>query len=329
MTTIKEDYLIEGMICRQCEDIVETALLHTKGVINVKASYWKSKVIIEYDPSIVSAAELKDTLAQCGYPAGGNRLSGIIIDLICAVCVAGVFLLLPVLKSIPIPKAVEGATYGFIFLIGLLTSTHCVGMCGGIMLSQTTNSRFSIPNKRTNSVFGLLSSLYYNGGRVLSYTIMGAIFGALGSVLSYTMSFKSMVFTLAGALVLIIGIQMWGIIPGFRKLSLQLPSFCALPDGAKKKFYGKPLIIGLLTGVMPCAPLQAMWIYSMGTGSAVKGALSMLIFVLGTVPLMFIFGAFSSLIPKKYYKYMVKLSSVLITTMGLSMFIKGIQLFNK
>lgn len=55
----------------------------------------------------------------------------------------------------------------------------------------------------------------------------------------------------------------------------------------------------------------------------------MFVFVLGTVPLMYIFGAINSFIPRKYYKYMIKASSVLITSMGLSMLIKGIQLFQK
>lgn len=197
------------------------------------------------------------------------------------------------------------------------------------MLSQTTNQDLTISGKSKRSKYGLISSLYYNGGRVISYTLMGAIFGSLGSALSYTMTVKSMVFTILGALVLIIGIQMWGIIPAFRKLSLELPSFCKLPKSAQKKLYGKPLAIGFLTGIMPCGPLSAMWMYSMGTGSASKGALTMFIFVLGTVPLMYILGAVNSFIPRKYYKYMIKASSVLITSMGLAMLIKGIQLFQK
>lgn len=329
MTTTKDVLKIQGMICRQCEDIVETALLHTRGIIKVNASYWKGSVSVEYDPDIIKKDGIEKALTLVGYPAGGGGLSGIIVDIICAACVVAVFLLLPLLKGIPIPKAAEGATIGVIFLIGLLTSTHCIAMCGGIMLSQTTRQDLTISDKSKKSKYGLLSSLYYNGGRVISYTLMGAIFGALGSAFSYTMSFKSMVFTLAGALVLIIGIQMWGIIPGFRKLSLELPSFCKLPKGAQKKFYGKPLIIGLLTGIMPCGPLSAMWMYSMGTGSTAKGAITMFVFVLGTVPLMYVFGALNSFIPRKYYKYMVKASSVLITSMGLAMLIKGIQLFQK
>lgn len=209
MITTKIVLKIQGMICRQCEYIVESAILHTRGVINAKASYWKGKVSVEYDPEIISEDDIKKSLELAGYPAGSGGLSGIIADIICAVCAVGVFLLLPLLKSIEIPKATEGATIGAIFLIGLLTSTHCIAMCGGIMLTQTIDKSFSGSGYGKKSKYGLLSSLYYNGGRVISYSLMGAIFGALWAVLSYTAPLKSMVFTIAGALVIIIGIQMW------------------------------------------------------------------------------------------------------------------------
>lgn len=166
----------------------------------------------------------------------------------------------------------------------------------------------------------------YNGGHVLSYTLVGAIWGALGAVISYTATFKSIVFTIAGALVAIIGIQMFGIIPGLRRLSPDLPSFCRLPSKIKNKYVGKPLMIGILTGLMPCAALQAMWIYSMSSGSAFKGGLAMLLFSLGTVPLMFIFGALNSFIPKRFTRYILNASAVLIIAMGISMLISGIKL---
>ena len=60
-----------------------------------------------------------------------------------------------------------------------------------------------------------------------------------------------------------------------------------------------PFYIGLLNGLMPCGPLQAMQIYALGTGSFVMGAASMFFFSVGTVPLMFGFGVLSSILSKK------------------------------
>lgn len=74
MTTLTYVLKIQGMICRQCEDIVETALLHTRGVVKADASYWKGIVSVEYDPEIISEEGLKKALKLAGYPAGSGGL---------------------------------------------------------------------------------------------------------------------------------------------------------------------------------------------------------------------------------------------------------------
>ena len=58
-----------------------------------------------------------------------------------------------------------------------------------------------------------------------------------------------------------------------------------------------------------------------------RGALVMLVFSLGTVPLLFLFGALQSFLPRGWMKYIVKGSAVLVVTLGLSMLVKGIRLF--
>jgi len=63
-----------------------------------------------------------------------------------------------------------------------------------------------------------------------------------------------------------------------------------------------PFTVGLLNGLMPCGPLQAMQIYALSTGNPLKGALSMLLFSLGTVPLMFGLGALGSLLSRRLRK---------------------------
>lgn len=136
-----------------------------------------------------------------------------------------------------------------------------------------------------------------------------------------------MVFTVAGALVLLIGLRMAGILPGLRPSETELPGACSLNARTRRRFAGQPLIIGLLTGVMPCGALSAMWLYAMSSGSAVRGALVMLVFSLGTVPLLFLFGALQSFLPCGWMKYIVKGSAVLVVTLGLSMLVKGIRLF--
>ena len=159
------------------------------------------------------------------------------------------------------------------------------------------------------------------------YYLSGVLLTALGAVITYTPNIKSMVFTVAGALVLLMGLRMAGILPGLRSTETELPGACSLNARTRRRFAGRPLIIGLLTGVMPCGALSAMWLCAMSSGSAARGALVMLVFSLGTVPLLFLFGALLSFLPRGWMKYIVKGSAVLVVTLGLSMLVKGIRLF--
>ena len=324
MTTTVLELNVSGMICRACEDAIADALLHTRGVVSAQAHYWRGRVTITYDPNIVTEDTLRQVLTNAGYPPGTHGMGGVVVDGICLALVGVLYWGLPkLLALVKVPALADNASLGLVFLVGLLTSTHCIGMCGGILLAQTTDAR----GVTGRSKRGLIASAAYNGGRVVSYTAVGALCGALGAVITYTPNIKSMVFTVAGALVLLIGLRMAGILPGLRSTETELPGACSLNARTRRRFAGRPLIIGLLTGVMPCGALSAMWLCAMSSGSAARGALVMLVFSLGTVPLLFLFGALQSFLPRGWMKYIVKGSAVLVVTLGLSMLVKGIRLF--
>jgi plastocyanin domain-containing protein len=98
--------------------------------------------------------------------------------------------------------------------------------------------------------------------------------------------------------------------------------FAAAIDKAKVKGRS-PLYIGLLNGLMPCGPLQAMQLYALSTGSPLKGGLSMLVFSLGTAPLMFGLGALSSLLSRKFTAKVMAAGAALVVVLGLLMFSNG------
>ncbi len=319
---------VSGMICRACTDAVETALYATRGVISAEASYWKGTATVEYDPEVTSRGELEKSIERSGYSVGESGISGMVIDILCVLLTAAMTWLLLRSGMSPVAELMSGGaeiSLGYVFLMGLLTSTHCIGMCGGIILSQTTDAS-PLSGGQQKRRRGLTASLSYNGGRTLSYALLGGIFGALGTVITYTAKTKAIVFVMAGLAVALIGVQMLGVIPGLRRLSPEQNGLCALPMKARRAFVGKPLIVGMLTGLMPCGPLYAMWLYSMSTGSFLGGASVMLCFALGTVPLLLIFGGLNAFIPARWTKYMLKLSAVLVCSIGLKMLIKGLML---
>lgn len=290
---------VDGMICPQCEDEIARKITHRRGVLSCRASYRKSSVLAEYDPDIISADEIKAALSDIGYPVGSGK-SGLISDMIGAASVIVLYFALPWLTGlVNVPQAESGAGFGVLFVIGLLSGVHCIGMCGGIMLTQK-------------------NAVAYNAGRLFSYTVAGAVFGAIGTVITYDAQFKSMLFTICGGLVVIVGLMMWGV-PFLRQISPELTKPCRFKGG-------RPLVIGLLTGLMPCGALASMWLFAAASGSAAKGAESMFAFGLGTCVFMLAFGVFGALVPAKYNKYILKVSTVLIVSLGLILLSMGIRM---
>ena len=103
-----------------------------------------------------------------------------------------------------------------------------------------------------------------------------------------------------------------------------------LPQGLRARLLGEgknsSLWIGLVNGLMPCGPLQAMQLYALSTGSWTMGALSMACFCLGTIPLMLGFGLVSGKLNKQFAKPMRIASGLLVLVMGMAMLTRGLTL---
>ena len=301
------------MICRSCTDEVSGMLLRTKGVVKATVSYRKALAEVSYDPALVSPDELERRIKSLGYETGERSLAERLLDLGCAaLTVLLVWLLLRWGGASP---EIGSASFGALFLVGFSTSPHCLGMCGGILLSACAG--------HDGRKAQLGAALGYNGGRMISYTVLGAVFGALGTVLTYTLSMKSMLFTMLGLVVALLGLNMWGLLPALPSLPGEQNAVCRLPDRFRRQ---TPLLVGLLTGLMPCGALYAARLCAMSSGSAGNGALLMLAFSLGTVPLMLLFASLGALLPRGWTKYLRKFGAELVTSMGLKMLIGGLLL---
>lgn len=329
-------FSVSGMTCVSCENRIENKIKLLDGVTSVTASYTRSRVSLTYDPDRVKLSTIVKTIESMDYHvkrAGEkqknktvekknkiNEVLGIGIIIIAAFVIINYFGGFNIFNSFP--EAKQGVGYGVLLLIGLLTSIHCVAMCGGINLSQC------VPNvsiKSEKKTANLRPGILYNAGRVISYTIIGGVVGALGSVVSFSGTAKGIVAVMAGVFMVIMGLNMLNLFPWLRKFNPRMPKIFARKINEQKKS-NSPLYVGLLNGLMPCGPLQAMQLYALSTGDPVQGALSMLAFSLGTVPLMFGLGAISSLLSKKFTSKMMTASAVLVLILGVFMFSNGVSL---
>ena len=345
---VKEVILkIEGMVCVNCENLIEDILLDNNGVNKVEVSYTKGLAKINYNENKTSINDLIRVISENGYKVidFSNEVNEDLSnknkkskkrDIDCAnkdedntfliiIIILGVILLLKkfgvsnIFSVFPTPN--ENTSYSMLFIIGLFTSLHCVSMCGGINLSQCINYNDTI-DKGTLST--IKPAFLYNLGRVISYTIFGAIVGGIGSIISFTGWMQSLIQLIASIFMIIMGLNMLNIFPWLRKLNPRMPKIFA--KKFKSKNNNSPFFIGLLNGFMPCGPLQAMQIYAISTGSVTKGAISMFLFSLGTVPLMFGLGTLSSYMSKKFSNKIMKFGAILVIVLGFSMFNNALAL---
>jgi sulfite exporter TauE/SafE len=220
------------------------------------------------------------------------------------------------------------------FAVGLVTSIHCVFMCGGLVLTYAVKGAEDGPWYRR-----LVPHLVYQGAKIVSYAIVALLLGGLVALLGRAIDItpiRNWLQVLAGIYMVLLGIGMTGKVKALRHLTPRPPKFLvnALSRNRRKASadaaegtasLATPISFGLLTGLMPCAPLIAAQASAMATGSPVTGALAMVGFGLGTMPLMLIFGFASSLLSKRFQAKMQVIAAIAITLFGLVIFNRGLM----
>jgi sulfite exporter TauE/SafE/plastocyanin domain-containing protein/copper chaperone CopZ len=307
-----ESIKVYEMTCTSCEKRVERTVKKLDGVIDVKASFSGQFAEIEYNDHLCDLKKIKSAIQSVGYSTESPndfKFIGIMI------AVTAVVLLGINTGNYDMESHLNNASYAVLFVVGVITSIHCVGMCGGIMLSQ------SIGKESKNKFEAIKPALLYTAGRVVAYTVLGGVIGAIGSVFALSLTAKAGLQLLAGAFMIMMGFNMAGF-KAFRKFQIKMPNVACKAMSTPRA----PFFVGLLNGLMPCGPLQTMQIFALGTGSAAAGALSMFMFSIGTVPLMLTFGALSGLLTKGYKKKILRFSGVLIIMLGLIMSNRGLAL---
>ncbi|MDR2655549.1 MAG: sulfite exporter TauE/SafE family protein [Oscillospiraceae bacterium] len=334
---------IGGMTCINCQNKIERKLRNTAGIKSVTVSYSAGTADIAYDPGLISVKDIAAIIEKLDYQAltggekqeaGVSRVAGILAAVVFLYVLLQRFGVLNLLVPGQLADAQmtrAGLTgYGMLFVTGLITSIHCVAMCGGINLSQCI-PREDIPAGNKKSRFSAFRPAFlYNLGRVISYTLIGAVlgfvgllFGGGGSSMGLPAMAQGVLKFIAGAFMVIMGINMLGLFPWLRKLQPRMPKIFARKVGAEKAKSKSPLVIGLLNGLMPCGPLQSMQIVALASGSPFAGALSMFLFSAGTVPLMLGLGSVVSALGRKFTQKVMTAGAVLVVVLGLAMLSQG------
>ena len=343
---IKQGILIKGMTCTSCEKIIKKQAGSLDGVESIDIDYSTGKGYVEFNSSKTNIDKILDKIEEKGYegyiletenpkeeyiashnpkkkgynqPKTEHNKSNWFgyTSLLLGILVVGYFLL-KLSDKISLPQISPTMSYGLLFLVGLLTGFHCVAMCGGFVVSYTAKN--AQEGKKSHK-----SHLAYGTGKLISYTIIGAAFGLLGAIITFTPTMRGFAGIIAGLFLIIFGLNMLNIFPSLRKFRIKTPGF--LTKFTNKHQNSSPFVIGLLNGLMiACGPLQAIYIMAAGTGSWIEGAKLLFIFALGTLPVMLGFGYFTSFISSKMANKILRASGAIVIILGLIMINRGLAL---
>jgi len=324
MAKVIKKFKAKGMTCSNCERIIEKQVKNISGVKNIDVDYATEQVQVIYDPNKTNFENIKKAIDIKGYICEEYQdtknlpTSGWILSVLGIIVVA--YFAFQYLETIELPQISQNMSYGLLFLVGLLTGLHCVSMCGGFVVSYSTKG--ITEGKKPHELH-----LSYGIGKTLSYTIIGAIFGLLGSIIAFTPLMRGIAGILAGLFLLLFGLKMLNIFPVLRKIQFRTPQFISKFTYGQKKSHSDPLTIGLLNGLMiACGPLQAIYIMAAGTGSMIEGAKLLFVFALGTLPVMLSFGYITSFIGAKATHKILKLSGAIVIILGIFMINNGLAL---
>lgn len=295
---------IHGMHCAACVLLIEESIKEFSQVASAEVSLANRQVIVTgvfADTPEKIAEQLTELVHPHGYTISVEKIDAMRWEdftyaLPIAALLISVFLLL---QKAGFTNLITSASvgYGTAFSIGLIASvSSCLAVVGGLVLSLSASSAREGGTWRTQTLFHV--------GRLGGFFVLGGFVGALGNALHLGLTATVILNIIIALVMLVLGINLLDIFHFTKRLQLAMPAFFSkhLARGNRHDHYLAPALIGVGTFFLPCGFTQSMQLYALSTGSFVSGALTMLFFALGTLPMLALLSFGSLNIAHKAWK---------------------------
>lgn len=220
----------------------------------------------------------------------------------------------------------EIGQFAVVFVFGLVSSLHCVGMCGPIVLS------YSLALGGRVGARTVAAHAAYNAGRIATYTALGAVAGFVGEAfgtIGKLAGIENVAAIVAGTFMVVAGLLMLDILP-HRMLTrfdpLRAVGRVLAPLGSRisSPTIASKFTLGAMLGFLPCGLIYAALLSAVATGTPVAGGLTMLAFGLGTATALFSIGVVSSVLGLKLGRWSGRLAAVSVALLGLVLVWRGV-----
>ncbi len=205
------------------------------------------------------------------------------------------------------------------FLLGLMGSLHCVGMCGPIALS--------LPLRGETIVQKIWGSVLWSLGRIVTYSLMGALFGLIGvgfKLLGYQQAISITI-----GIIMILSIFLPAIFKKFNPGSM-LSIFHPVRKGMQGLFQEKNnralFLIGIFNGLLPCGLVYLAIAGAIGTADFLLATAYMALFGLGTLPLLVVISMLGNIVSQTIRKQITKVVPAVVILIGIIFILRGLSL---
>jgi sulfite exporter TauE/SafE/plastocyanin domain-containing protein/copper chaperone CopZ len=297
--TRERTYYVEGMNCPACEIVIEKKLFELKAVRAVDASTSKSRVVVEYEGQAPGVGQLNDLFKSEGYsfmlsPPAVQKRTGAVGASKIAIAVIVSIVLIVLLQKAGLTRLVTENSQSSLpafLLLGLVAGfSTCAALVGGIVLSMSKQwGEIYSPDdpfkKRAEP------HLLFNTGRLIAFAGLGAVLALIGGTLRLTPTLAATLVIAISLMMILLALQMLGV-KFAQRFQLRMPGSVTRYVADEKHFKGRymPFAMGALTFFLPCGFALTAQSFALLSGKPLQGALIMLFFALGTLPMLLIIG---------------------------------------
>ncbi len=321
---------ITGMHCRSCELLIEDELAGVPGVEKVKTNFRSGVAEISYLNARPSDAALERAIQNAGYAVGGESRPWVTVNLLAWIevlfALSIVFMLFLFARAfglfdISLGTSTKLSSLPFVFLLGLVAGlSTCMAIVGGLVLA--VSARFSERHPEATVRQKFLPNIYFNVGRIVGFSVLGALLGLFGSVFQLSSLSVGTLTVLIGGVMLLVGLQLLELFPRLSAWKLMLPKSIARMFGiqshTKKEYsHSRAALLGVLTFFLPCGFTQLIQLFVVAQGSVLIGALTMGTFALGTAPGLLGIGGVAAAAKGWFRRFFFKVAGVVVIGLGI------------
>jgi sulfite exporter TauE/SafE/copper chaperone CopZ/plastocyanin len=292
-------YYVKGMHCASCEILIEKKLLELENIKSAEASAAKGEVLIEYEDKKPSIERLNEIFKREGYVfsdqprevINGFKPREFFITLGIGLLIIIGFIGLNKFGLSGLINVGSKSSLPMFFVFGLLAGiSSCAALIGGLILSMS--KQWGELYSDSDSTWKKIQPhLIFNAGRLISYSILGAALGAIGSKLNFSLKFGPILVIAVSIMMIFLAFQMFGF-KAFRKFQFTMPKFMTRFIANETNFKGRymPFLMGAFTFFLPCGFTITAQGLALISGNAIQGGLIMFLFALGTLPMLLLIG---------------------------------------